>query len=117
MRRNFFKVALVAGLFIVGGLFGILARMCIGGFNEQFAQLDRSILASQHSHPNEDARSTMSHLDVEVPECMEEAGYEKALDNENCSTALWEGNVYCYVPKSLVGKLIYRIETFSGGNT
>lgn len=113
IRRNLFKAALLVGLFIAGGLFGIGARLWIGGLNAQRAQLDRCILASQQSHPNEDARSMMAHLDAEVPECMAGAGYEKALDNNNCNLAVWQGDVYCYLPKSLVGKLIYKIETFS----
>ena len=45
------------------------------------------------------------------------AGYEKALNNNNCSLAVWQGDVYCYLPRSLVGKLIYKIQTFSSGIT
>ena len=112
IRRILIGVGLVAGFFIVGGLFSIGARMWIGGLNEQSAQLHQCVLTSQHAHPNEDARSMLAHLDVEVPECMEGAGYEKALDNNNCSPTVWQGDVYCYLPKSFLARLLYKIETF-----
>ena len=116
MRRELFRaVVIAAGLFIVGGLFGLGARTW--GLDEQRAQLHRCILTSQQSHPSDDARTKLAHLDVEVPECMAGAGYEKALNNDNCSLAVWQGDVYCYLPKSLVGKLMYRIATISSGNT
>ena len=114
-RQSLLKVALIAGLFIAGGLCGIGARMWIGGLNKQHAQLERCILAAKHSHLNEDARSTLAHLEVEVPACMNGAGYEKALDNKGCGPALWQGDVLCYLPKSFLGKLIYRIEASSYG--
>jgi len=112
-RQTFFNVALIAALFVIGGLCGVGARMWIGGLKQQHAQLERCILESKHSHPNEDARFTLAHLDVEVPACMNGAGYIKALDNKSCGPALWQGDVFCYLPKSSLGKLIYRIETSS----
>jgi len=112
-RQAFSNVALIAGLFILGGLCGLGARTWLGGLKDQHAQLERCILTSKHSHPNEDARSTLAHLDVEVPACMNVAGYEKALNNKDCGRALWQGDVFCYLPKSSLGKLIYRIESSS----
>src|SRR5579863_2791183 len=112
-RRTLLNVALIAGLFILGGLCGLGVRMWIGGLGVQHAQLERCILASKHAHAREDARSTLAHLDVEVPACMNAAGYEGALDNKSCSPASWQGDVFCYVPKSHLGKLIYRIESAS----
>ncbi len=44
---------------------------------------------------------------------MDTAGYEKALGNENCGPAPWQGDVFCYLPKSFLGKLVYRMETSS----
>jgi hypothetical protein len=113
-RQTLFNVALIAGLFILGGLCGLAARTWSGGLRVQHAQLERCILASKHSHPSEDARSTLARLDVEVPACMNAAGYEKALDNQNCAPAFWQGDVFCYLPKSYLGKLIYRLEAASG---
>jgi hypothetical protein len=110
-RQTLFNAALIAGLFILGGLCGLGVRMWIGGLGVQHAQLERCILASKHAHAREDARSTLAHLDVEVPACMNAAGYEDALDNKSCSPASWQGDVFCYVPKSHLGKLIYRIES------
>jgi len=112
-RQTFLNVALIAVLLVIGGLCGVGARMWIGGLKQQHAQLERCILESKHFHPHEDARSTLAHLDVEVPTCMNGAGYEKALDNKGCGPALWQGDVFCYLPKSSLGKLIYRIETSS----
>lgn len=115
MRRKLFRVALIADIVIVGCILVIGARIWqVGGLNGQRAQLHQCVLATQQSHPNEDARSRMAHLDAEVPECMERAGYEKALDNNDCVLSVWQGDVYCYLPKSAVGKLIYKIETFVG---
>jgi len=108
-RRIFFNVALIAGLFILGGLCGVGVRW-IGGIRVQHAQLERCILSSKHSHPNEDARAKLAGLDVEVPKCMNGAGYEKALDNRGCAPAFWQGDVFCYSPRSYLGKLIYRLE-------
>jgi hypothetical protein len=110
-RQTLFNAALIAGLFILGGLCGLGVRTWIGGLGVQHAQLERCILASKHAHAREDARSTLAHLDVEVPACMNAAGYEDALDNKSCSPASWQGDVFCYVPKSHLGKLIYRIES------
>ena len=42
---------------------------------------------------------------------MEAAGYEQALGNENCGPVMWQGDVFCYLPKSYLGRLVYRIET------
>jgi hypothetical protein len=44
---------------------------------------------------------------------MDAAGYEQALGNENCGPAMWQGDVFCYVPKSFLGKLVYRVEASS----
>jgi hypothetical protein len=112
-RQTLFNVAFIAGLFILGGLCGLGARTWIGGLGVQHAQLERCMLNSKHSHPSEDARSTLAHLDVEVPACMNAAGYERALDNKSCSPAFWQGDLFCYVPRSYLGKLIYRIEAAS----
>ena len=112
-RQTIFNAAFIAGLFILGGLCGMGARTWIGGLGVQHAQLERCMLNSKHSHPGEDARSTLAHLDVEVPACMNAAGYEKALDNKSCSPAYWQGDLFCYVPRSYLAKLIYRIEAAS----
>jgi hypothetical protein len=112
-RQTLFNVAFIAGLFILGGLCGMGARTWIGGLGVQHAQLERCMLNSKHSHSSEDARSTLAHLDVEVPACMNAAGYERALDNKSCSPAYWQGDLFCYVPRSYLGKLIYRIEAAS----
>jgi hypothetical protein len=109
-RQTLFNAALIAGLFILGGLCGLGARTWIGGLGVQHAQLERCILTSKHSHPNEDARSTLAHFDVEVPTCMNDAGYAKALDNQSCAPAFWQGDVFCYLPKSYLGRLVYRME-------
>jgi len=120
MKRNatriVLNVTLIAGLFILGGLCGLGARTWIGGLGVQHAQLQRCVLSSKHSHPSEDARSTLARLDIEVPACMNAAGYEKALDNQNCAREYWQGDVFCYLPKSYLGKLIYRLEAASGRN-
>ncbi len=110
-RRTAVNVALLAGLFIAGGLCGLGARTWIGGLREQHAQLERCALASKQLHASEDARSRLAHLDVEVPACMNGAGYEKALGNRHCSPGIWQGDVFCYWPKSSLGKLIYRLQT------
>jgi hypothetical protein len=112
-RQILFNVALVAGLAILGGLCGLGVRIWVGGLKVQHAQLERCILNSKHSHSKEDARSTLAHLDAEVPACMNAAGYEKALDNQGCAPAFWQGDVFCYLPKSYLGKLVYRIEAAS----
>ena len=116
LQSRVFGVALIAGLFVAGGFCGMAARLWIGGRNAQHAQLERCVLASKHLHPNRDARATLARLDVEVPACMNGAGYEQALDNDGCESAMWQGNVFCYVPKSSVGRLIYRIESRSARN-
>jgi hypothetical protein len=109
-RQTVFTVAFIAGLFLLGGLCGLGARAWIGGLRVQHARLQRCILASRHSHASEDARSTLAHLEVEVPACMDAAGYERALDDQSCSPASWQGDVFCYVPKSYLGRLIYRTQ-------
>jgi hypothetical protein len=116
-RQTSFNVAFIAGLFILGGLCGMGARRWIGGLGVQHAQLERCMLNSKHSHLSEDARSTLAHLDVEVPACMNAAGYERALDNKSCSPAYWQGDLFCYVPRNYLGKLIYRIETAAYSGT
>jgi len=115
-RRTFFNATLIAGLFILGGLCGLGARSWIGGLGVQHVQLERCIVTSKRSHPSEDARSMLAHLDVEVPACMNAAGYQQALDNQNCAPEYWQGDVFCYLPKSRLGKLIYRLEAASGRN-
>jgi hypothetical protein len=112
-RKSVRNGVLIAGLFIAGGLCGVGARLWIGGLKQQHAQLERCILAAKHRHSNEDARSTLAHLDVEVPDCMNQSGYEKALNNKRCGRALWQGDVFCYFPRSFLGRLIYRLETSS----
>src|ERR1035438_4955812 len=76
----------------------------------------KAFKSSVDSHPSEDARSTLARLDVEVPACMNAAGYEQALNNQNCAPAFWQGDVFCYLPKSYLSKLIYRLEAASGRN-
>jgi hypothetical protein len=112
-RQTFLDVLLIIGLLVAGGLCGVGARMWIGGLRQQHAQLERCVLDSKHTHPNEDARSTLAHLDAEVPACMNAAGYEAALNDQRCSPAFWQGDVFCYVPKGSLGKVIYRIEAAS----
>lgn len=110
-RQTYLKVAIFAGLFLAGGLCGVAARLWIGGLKAQHAQLERCVLASKHANPDRDARATLARLDVEVPACMSGAGYEEARNNDGCEPAMWQGNVFCYVPKSSLGRLLYRIET------
>ena len=109
-RKIILNAALIVGLFLLGGLCGLGARTWIGGLRVQHAKLEGCILASKHGHPSEDARSTLAHLDGEVPACMNAAGYEKALDNPHCAPVFWQGDVFCYLPKSYLGRLIYRLE-------
>jgi hypothetical protein len=111
MHRSASSVALLAGLLIAGAICGAgLQRWMGGGLGRQHAQLEQCILASRHAHPNEAARSTLTRLEAEVPNCMVAAGYETALGNENCGSHMWQGDVFCYLPKSFLGKLVYRIE-------
>jgi hypothetical protein len=110
MRRpTLLNSAFIAGLFVVGGLCGAALHTWIGGLGVVHAQLERCILTSKHSHPGEDARASLAHLDVDVPACMDGTGYERALDNRGCGPASWQGDVFCYLPKSHLGKLIYRL--------
>jgi hypothetical protein len=113
-RQLLFNVALIAGLFALGSFCGVGARTWIGGLQEQRAQLQRCVLTSKSSHPGEDARSRLMHLDADVPACMNEAGYEEALDNGSCNPAYWQGDVSCYLPKSGLGKLIHRLQLKAG---
>jgi hypothetical protein len=113
MHRTLPSAALLAGLLIAGALCGAGIHRWIGGLGRQHAQLEQCILASRHARPNEVARSTLMRLEAEVPNCMNAGGYEKALGNENCGPALWQGDVFCYAPKSLLGRLVYRIETLA----
>ncbi len=110
-RRHLFHAALIAGLFVLGGLCGLGARIWIGGLGVQRAQLQRCILSSKHSHASEDTRSSLARLESEVPVCMNAAGYERALDNANCAREFWQGDVFCYLPKSRLGRLVYRLES------
>ncbi len=110
-RQTYLNVAIIAGLFLAGGLCGIAARLWIGGLKAQHAQLESCVLASKHADPDRDARATLARLDVEVPACMNGAGSEEARNNDGCEPAMWQGNVFCYMPKSSLGRLLYRIET------
>jgi len=112
-RRLFFDAGVLLALLIAGALCGTAAHLWIGGLRAQHVQLERCIATTRQSHSNEDARSTLVHLDTDVPACMNAAGYESALNNQGCSPAFWQGDVFCYVPKSSLGKLIYRIEAAS----
>jgi hypothetical protein len=103
--------ALVCGFIAAGGLAGFGARWWIGGVNGQRAQLHECVVASQRAHPNEAAGKMLPYLQVEVPACMEAAGYATALDDRDCDRTLWQGNVYCYSPKSWSGALLFRIVT------
>jgi hypothetical protein len=111
MRRALSTVALFAGILIGGALCGAGMQRWIGGLGRQHVQLEQCILASRHAHPNEGARSTLTRLEADIPNCMNAAGYEEALGNENCGAAMWQGDVFCYMPKSFLGKLVYRLET------
>jgi hypothetical protein len=114
-RSYWVNGALIAGLFAAGGLCGVGARLWMGGLKAQHAQLERCLLASKHSSLDKDAQSTLARLEVEVPACMNGAGYEKALDNESCEPAMWQGDVFCYLPKSSLGRLIYRMDAHWDG--
>jgi hypothetical protein len=109
----FRKLGTVAALFLAGGVCGAGVHYWIGGLGRQHAQLEQCVLGWRNSHPKGDANSTLASLEEEVPQCMDRAGYSQALDNLHCGPAPWQGNVYCYLPKSFVGRLIYRIEARS----
>jgi hypothetical protein len=109
VKRALLTVALIAGLFVSGGLCGLAARK-IGGLDHQRAQLNRCVLAARQAHPNERPREALARLMVEVPACMNAAGYEQAVKNMSCSRVAWQGDVFCYVPKSYLGKLINRLD-------
>ena len=112
-RRPIFDAAVIIALLVAGGVCGTAARLWIGGLKAQHVQLERCIRASRQSHSSEKAQSMLTHLDADVPGCMNAAGYEAALDDERCSPAFWQGDVFCYMPKGSLGKLIYRIEAAS----
>lgn len=116
-RRLCIDAAVLTVLLIAGVLCGTAAHSWIGGLRAQHVQLERCIATTRQSHSNEDARSTLAHLDTDVPACMHAAGYESALNNHGCSLAFWQGDVFCYLPKSSLGKLIYRIEAASADKT
>lgn len=107
------NLALIAGLFLAGGLCGVAAHQWIGGLQRQHAQLEQCVVGSRNSHSMEDARSRLAHLELEVPLCMDRSGYRQALDNKSCDPALWQGNVFCYLPKNSLGRLVYRLEVSS----
>jgi hypothetical protein len=109
VKRPLLTVALIAGLFVSGGLCGLAARK-IGGLDQQRAQLNRCVLASKQAHPNARPRDALPRLIVEVPACMNAAGYERVVNNMSCNRVAWQGDVFCYVPKSYLGKLIYRLD-------
>jgi hypothetical protein len=109
--RNLPTVLVIVGCVIAGGAVGLAARWWVNGLNGQRAQLHQCVLASQRSHPNENAESMLAHLNANVPDCMDPVGYAAALDNKDCGRELWQGNVYCYVPKNYVGSMLYKIET------
>jgi hypothetical protein len=111
MRRALPSVALLVGLLIAGAFCGAGIHRWIGGLGRQRAQLEQCILASRHAHPNEAAQSALTRLEAEVPICMDAAGYEKLLAKENCGQAMWQGDVFCYAPKSFLGKLVQRVDT------
>jgi len=112
-RQTAHAIALILGLFVLGGLCGLAARR-LGGLSAQQGQLERCVLTSKQSHPSPDARAALAQLDVEVPACMNAAGYETALNNRNCGAELWQGDVFCYVPRSYVGRLINRLQPETG---
>ncbi|HTC44091.1 MAG TPA: hypothetical protein VK696_03500 [Steroidobacteraceae bacterium] len=109
VKRGLLTVALIAGLFVSGGLCGLAVRT-IGGLEQQRAQLNRCVLASRQAHPNERPRDALTRLMVQVPACMNEAGYEQVVNDMSCSREAWQGDVFCYVPKSYLRKLIYRLD-------
>ena len=112
-RRLLIDAAILAVLLVAGGLCGIGARLWIGGLKAQRVQLERCVRTSRQPHADEDAPSALRRLDADVPACMSAAGYERELDDRHCSPAFWQGNVFCYRPKSSFGRLIYRLEAAS----
>ena len=110
MHRTLSSAALLAGLLIAGALCGAGLFRWIGGLGRQHAQLEQCVLASRQAHPHEASQSRLTHLEAEVPSCMDAAGYDK-LDSQDCVPAMWQGDVLCYVPRSFLGKLVYRLET------
>jgi uncharacterized NAD(P)/FAD-binding protein YdhS len=112
LRRYLTGIAIIAGCIVAGGLAGTGARWWVAGLNGQRAQLHECVVATQHAHPNEDAGKTLADLEAEVPDCMKAAGYAEALQNKDCSPQLWQGNVYCYMPESRIGRWLFKIASF-----
>lgn len=112
-RRYLAGIAVIVGCVAAGLLAGAGARWWVGGLAGQRAQLHECVVASQHAHPNEEAGKMLAYLQSEVPGCMDAAGYATALDNHNCTPALWQGNVYCYEPKSRIGRWLFKIATWT----
>jgi hypothetical protein len=110
-RRIALTVAVVIGGIAAGGLVGTGARWWIGGLNGQRDQLHQCVLTSRQAHPTEGAAAVMADLRDEVPGCMNKAGYETALDNKQCVRDLWQGDVYCYLPNSRIGRMLYKLMT------
>jgi len=110
-RQYLAGIAIVLGCIAAGCLVGAGARWWIGGLNGQRAQLHECVVASQRAHANEGAGKMLAYLQAEVPPCMNAAGYTAALDNRDCGRALWQGDAYCYIPESRVGRLLFRIMT------
>lgn len=116
-RRILFDAGVLLALLIAGALCGAAAHKWIGGLRAQHVQLERCIAATRQAHSHDDVQSTLARLDSDVPACMHAAGYESALGNQGCGPSFWQGDVFCYVPKSSLGKLIYRIEAASVAKT
>jgi hypothetical protein len=110
-HRSLSKVGMIVGCIIAGLLAGTLARWWIGGIKGQRTQLHQCVVASQDAHPGENAGAMLARFQAEVPDCMDSAGYAKALGNSNCGRTLWQGDVYCYEPKNRFGRLLFKIET------
>ena len=111
-RRYLIGIAAIVGCIVAGGLAGTGLRLWSAGLNGQRAQLHECVVASQHAHPNEDAGKMLAHFQAEVPDCMNAAGYATALDNRDCDRTLWQGNVYCYMPKSRIGRWLFKLASF-----
>jgi hypothetical protein len=109
LRQHLTKIVFIVGCTVAGALIGGGTRWWSGGLNGQKGQLHECVLAAQQAHSNEAAGPMLAHLKTEVPDCMDQAGYAQALDSENCDRALWQGNVYCYAPKSRIGRLLFRV--------
>ena len=102
---------MIVGCIVAGLVAGSLARWWMGGLKGQRAQLHQCVIASQAAHPGENPGAMLTHFQAEVPDCMDSAGYAKALDNSNCGRTLWQGDVYCYEPKTRFGRLLFKLAT------